>query len=45
VVALLESGAFEAYIPDYFRDIVVGKFQNPEGFLAGTIAYARSQRS
>ncbi len=45
VLAQLESGAFETYVPESFRDIVVGKFQNPEAFMEGTIAYARSQRS
>lgn len=44
VVAQLESGAFETYVPEYFRDIVVGKFQNPEAFMEGTIAFARSHR-
>ncbi len=45
VLAQLESGAFETYVPESFRDIVVGKFQNPEAFMEGTIAYARSHRS
>lgn len=44
VMAQLESGAFETYVPDSFRDIVVGKFQNPEAFMQGTIAFARSHR-
>jgi NAD(P)-dependent dehydrogenase (short-subunit alcohol dehydrogenase family) len=45
VIALLESGSFEAYVPEYFRDIVIGKFQNPDGFMEGTIAFARSHRA
>jgi NAD(P)-dependent dehydrogenase (short-subunit alcohol dehydrogenase family) len=44
VLAQLESGTFETYVPDYFRDIVIGKFQNPDGFMEGAIAFARSQR-
>ncbi|MBV8952366.1 MAG: SDR family oxidoreductase [Actinobacteria bacterium] len=42
VITQLESGAFEAYVPAQFRDIVVGKFQNPDAFMEGTIAYVRS---
>lgn len=44
VLAALDAGTFEVYVPDFFRDIVIGKFQNPDAFLEGTIAYAQSKR-
>jgi NAD(P)-dependent dehydrogenase (short-subunit alcohol dehydrogenase family) len=43
VLAQLDAGTFEIYVPDFFRDIVVGKFQNPDAFLQGTIAYVKSR--
>jgi len=43
VIAQLESGTFETYVPEFFRDIVIGKFQNPDAFMKGTIEYARSR--
>jgi short-subunit dehydrogenase len=44
VVQALDAGTFEIYVPDFFREIVIGKFQNPDGFLEGTIAYTQSKR-
>jgi NAD(P)-dependent dehydrogenase (short-subunit alcohol dehydrogenase family) len=45
VVQALDAGTFEIYVPDFFREIVIGKFQNPDAFLEGTIAYTQSKRS
>jgi NAD(P)-dependent dehydrogenase (short-subunit alcohol dehydrogenase family) len=44
VVEALDAGTFEIYVPDFFREIVIGKFQNPDAFLEGTIAYTQSKR-
>jgi NAD(P)-dependent dehydrogenase (short-subunit alcohol dehydrogenase family) len=40
VVAMLESGAIEGYVPDWFGDVVAGKFQDPSAFIEGSKAYA-----
>ena len=44
VVEQLESGTFEVYVPEWFRDIVTGKFAEPDAFLAGSAEYLRSRR-
>ena len=41
--AARRSGAFEIYVPGWFRDIVAGKLENPDGFLEGSIAYLRER--
>jgi short-subunit dehydrogenase len=41
----LDRGALEVYIPAYFKDIVTGKANNVEGFVAGTAEYMRQQRA
>jgi NAD(P)-dependent dehydrogenase (short-subunit alcohol dehydrogenase family) len=43
VVEQLRSGEFEIYVPEWFRDIVAGKLENPDGFLEGSIAYLRER--
>jgi short-subunit dehydrogenase len=43
--AALERDALEVYIPAYFKDIVTGKANNVEGFVAGTAEYMRQQRA
>ena len=43
VLAQLDAGTFEAYVPAWFADVVAGKFGNPDGFIAGTKVYARSK--
>ncbi len=43
VLAQLDAGTFEAYVPAWFADVVAGKFGNPDGFIAGTKEYARSK--
>ncbi|MCJ7673293.1 MAG: SDR family oxidoreductase [Acidimicrobiia bacterium] len=40
VVAMLESGAIEGYVPDWFGDVVAGKFKDPSAFIEGSKAYA-----
>jgi NAD(P)-dependent dehydrogenase (short-subunit alcohol dehydrogenase family) len=43
VLAQLDAGSVEGYVPEWFQDIVAGKFQDPDGFIAGTKAYASSK--
>jgi short-subunit dehydrogenase len=41
----LDRGALEVYVPAYFKDIVTGKANNLEGFVAGSAEYMRQQRA
>ena len=43
VVAQLDAGSFEAYVPAWFADVVAGKFGDTDAFIAGTKEYARSK--
>jgi NAD(P)-dependent dehydrogenase (short-subunit alcohol dehydrogenase family) len=45
VLAMLESGAIESYVPEWFQDVVAGKFADPNAFIAGTKAYATEVES
>ena len=45
VVDQLDTGTFEIYVPEWFADIVAGKFADPDGFQQGTIEYLRSRRA
>lgn len=45
VLQQVESGGIEGYVPDWFKDVVAGKFGDPDGFIAGTKEYARSKSS
>ncbi|MCJ7437835.1 MAG: SDR family oxidoreductase [Acidimicrobiia bacterium] len=40
VIEMLESGAIEGYVPEWFGEVVAGKFADPNAFIAGTKAYA-----
>ena len=40
----VRSGARQVYAPSWFADIVKGKVENLDGFLAGSAAYVREQR-
>ena len=40
VIAMLESGAIEGYVPEWFGEVVAGKFQDPSAFIEGSKAYA-----
>ena len=46
VLAALDAGTFEIYVPGWFADIVGGRFPDTGAFLAGSIAWAptRSRR-
>ncbi len=43
VLAALDAGTFEIYVPDWFADIVGAKFPDTGAFLAGTTAWAKDQ--
>ena len=43
VLAALANDTFEIYIPEWFGDVVGGKFPDSGAFLAGTTAWARDQ--
>jgi len=45
VVAALDSGAIESYVPDWFKDVVSGKFADPDTFISGTKQYASQVES
>ena len=45
VMDALDSGAFEVYVPDWFADIVGGKFPDSGAFLDGTIEWLRTKRA
>jgi NAD(P)-dependent dehydrogenase (short-subunit alcohol dehydrogenase family) len=40
VLAMLDSGAIEGYVPEWFADVVANKFQDPDAFIAGSKAFA-----
>jgi short-subunit dehydrogenase len=42
VLAQLDSGEFEVYVPAWFGDIVAGKAANLPGYLAGSAQWRRS---
>ncbi|MDQ3146952.1 MAG: SDR family oxidoreductase [Actinomycetota bacterium] len=42
VLAQLDAGAFESYIPEWFSDMATGKATNLEGFLSGSAEWYRS---
>jgi hypothetical protein len=43
VLAALDAGTFEIYVPGWFADIVGQRFPDTGAFLAGSIAWAREQ--
>ncbi len=43
VLAALDAGTFEIYVPGWFAEVVGGKFPDTGAFLAGTTAWAREQ--
>ena len=45
VVAMLDTGSIEGYVPEWFGEVVSGKFQDPDAFIAGTKAYASEVES
>ena len=44
VMGGMRSGARQVYSPGWFADIVKGKVENLDGFMAGSAAYVREQR-
>ncbi len=45
VLTMLDTGAIEGYVPEWFTDVVASKFQDTDGFIAGTKAYASDAES
>ena len=43
VMTMLDQGTFEIYVPEYFGQVTIGKFNDANAFLEGTKAYASSQ--
>jgi len=44
VIEMIETGAFEVAVPDWFGDVFANKYSDVGTYLEGTIAFARSQR-
>ncbi len=40
VLAMLESGSIETYVPEWFGNVVANKFSNPDVFIANSKNYA-----
>jgi len=40
IVAQIEAGTFETYVPAWFKDVAINKFNDPDAFFIGTKAYA-----
>jgi NAD(P)-dependent dehydrogenase (short-subunit alcohol dehydrogenase family) len=45
VLTMVEQDRIEVAVPDWFADIMAGKFRDVGAFLEGTIAFARSQEA
>jgi short-subunit dehydrogenase len=45
VVAMMDSGAIEGYVPEWFKDVVANKFTDTDAFINGTKAYATQVES
>jgi NAD(P)-dependent dehydrogenase (short-subunit alcohol dehydrogenase family) len=43
VLRAIDEDVIESYVPEWFGDVVAGKFQNTDAFIAGTKAYANEQ--
>jgi hypothetical protein len=43
VLTMIEQDRLEVAVPEWFADIMSGKYKDVAAFLEGTIAYARSQ--
>jgi NAD(P)-dependent dehydrogenase (short-subunit alcohol dehydrogenase family) len=43
VLAQLEAGTFEIYVPGWFADVVGGRFPDTGAFLAGTVEWTRQK--
>ena len=40
VLAMLRNDSIEACVPEYFADIIAGKFSDPDAYMRGTKAFA-----
>ena len=45
ILAMIDAGTFELYVPDWFGEIAAGKAKDTGTFLAGCIACRREQAS
>jgi NAD(P)-dependent dehydrogenase (short-subunit alcohol dehydrogenase family) len=45
VLAMLDAGTIEGYVPEWFTDVVANKFQDTDAFIAGTKQYATQTES
>jgi len=45
ILAGLESGAAQVYVPQWFHDVAANKAQDVAKYLEGTAAYLRDQKS
>jgi hypothetical protein len=43
VLASLEAGAMETFVPEWFRDLPPVKVGDAEGFLQGAVEYTQSR--
>jgi NAD(P)-dependent dehydrogenase (short-subunit alcohol dehydrogenase family) len=43
VVAMLDDGTFEIYVPEWFRDVVPVKFPDTGAYLQGSVEYTRQR--
>ena len=43
VLAMLDAGTFEIYVPAWFVDVVPAKFPDTGAFLRGSADYARQR--
>ena len=43
VLHMIENDELEVAVPDWFNNVFAGKYGNVQGFIEGTIAFARSQ--
>jgi hypothetical protein len=44
VLDQLENGTFEIYVPEWFADVVAGKFPDTGEFLDGTIEWLKTKK-
>jgi NAD(P)-dependent dehydrogenase (short-subunit alcohol dehydrogenase family) len=45
ILAMIESGTFELYVPEWFGEIAAGKAKDTGTFLEGSIAWVRQQNT
>jgi NAD(P)-dependent dehydrogenase (short-subunit alcohol dehydrogenase family) len=45
ILAMIDAGTFEIYVPDWFAEIAANKAKDTGTFLAGSIAWGRQQKA